>query len=154
MNSSSYSGEIQFFKEKVLEYKKRGLVIFASSSFQTHSIPMLHILSKIDAGIPVYFLNTGYHFPETLEYKKQIEKLLGIKVIDVFSPLPKISQRCNNNYLLFESDTDYCCYLNKTLPMKPVLAEKDVWINGVRKDQNETRKKFDFEEKGPSNTLS
>jgi phosphoadenosine phosphosulfate reductase len=59
-------------KRKIEEYKKGGKKIFTSSSFQTHSIPLLHIISRIDPAIPVYFLNTGYHFPETFAFRDQV----------------------------------------------------------------------------------
>lgn len=150
--NANYETQLEFFRTKIEEYKEKGLRIFASSSFQTHSIPMLHILASIDPTIPVYFLNTGYHFPETLDYRDQIRDLLGIKVIDVGSPIPKTSQKARNGILYFASDPGYCCYLNKTLPMEPVLAANDIWITGVRRDQNANRKNFDYEAKGPHDT--
>ena len=151
--NANYEPQIAFFHSKIEEYKRKGLRIFASSSFQTHSIPMLHILASIDPNIPVYFLETGYHFPETLDYRDQIRDRLGIQVINVESPIPKTSQRAGNGMLYFASDPAYCCYLNKTLPMEPVLAANDIWITGVRRDQNANRKNFDYEAKGPHNTL-
>ncbi|MEQ9229886.1 MAG: phosphoadenosine phosphosulfate reductase family protein, partial [Cyclobacteriaceae bacterium] len=59
------------FKEiqaKLIEYKKSEKKMFTSSSFQTHSLVMLHIISRIDPSIKVYFLNTGYLFPETVAF--------------------------------------------------------------------------------------
>jgi phosphoadenosine phosphosulfate reductase len=144
---------IDFFAQKIHEYQDRGLKVFASSSFQTHSIPMLHILSNIDKSIPIYFLNTGYHFPETLAYRDQIGELLGIEIKNLSSPIPKFAQRDNQNFLMFASNPDNCCYLNKTLPMETVLAENDVWISGVRRDQNLNRSKFTYEAEGAHNTL-
>ncbi|PCH67479.1 MAG: phosphoadenylyl-sulfate reductase [Bacteroidetes bacterium] len=144
--------QISFIKEKIEGYREKKLMLFASSSFQTHSIPMLHIISNIDNTIPVYFLNTGFHFPETIQYKEQIQCFLDIKVIDVKSPIPKSSQRDSGKKLYFASNPDYCCYLNKTLPMEPILAENDIWIVGVRRDQNQNRKSFEYEENGPFNT--
>jgi len=52
--------KIQEIKEQIENYKKKGLKLFATSSFQTHSIVLLHIISKIDKSIPVYFINTGF----------------------------------------------------------------------------------------------
>lgn len=144
----AYQPLVDFFRKKIFHYQREGLRIFASSSFQTHSIPMLHILSEVDNSIPVYFLHTGYHFSETLQYKDQIAKLLHIQVVDVSSPVPKINQRDKQGNLYFTTDPDYCCYLNKTLPMEPVLAQYDVWISGVRKDQSEVRKTMDYEQPG------
>lgn len=132
---------------KIDDYKNRGLKLFTTSSFQTHSIVLLHILSRIDKKIPVYFIHTGYHFPETLSYRDQITELLGLNLKNVFSSTAKINQRDASGKLLFASDPDYCCHLNKVAPLEPVLAEFDIWINGVRADQGELRKNFKIEEK-------
>jgi len=134
------------FKAKIEEYKSNGLKIFATSSFQTHSIVMLHLLSKIDNSIPVYFINTGYLFPETIEYKDQVSKLLGLNVVDTYPLIPKSQQKDALGNLLFTTDPDYCCYLNKIQPLEPILLQYDVWINGVRADQTEVRKNFKVEQ--------
>ncbi len=149
----NYKEELDFICQKIESYQASGLKVFASSSFQSHSIPMLHILSSIDASIPVYFLNTGYHFPETIQFKDEVTKLLGIKVIDLKSNIPKSQQKDHQGRLLFTSDPDYCCYLNKTQPMEPILAEKDVWITGVRKDQSANRSNIDYEANATQGTI-
>lgn len=151
--SENITAQVDFFRRKIEEYKAQNLKIFASSSFQSHSIPMLHILSEIDNSIPVVFLNTGFHFPETLIYRDQIADKLKLNIINVKSPIPKIAQRDMRGRFLYTSDPNYCCYLNKTLPMEPVLLEKDVWISGVRRDQNSNRKSFAFEAPGKHDTL-
>ncbi len=139
--------------ESIRVYKERGLKLFTTSSFQTHSIVLLHMLSRIDNSIPVYFVHTGYHFPETLNYRDNISTLFGLNIKNVYSSTAKINQRDPNGKLLFASDPDYCCHLNKVAPLEPVLAEYDVWINGVRADQSATRKNFKVEEKSKFGTL-
>jgi phosphoadenosine phosphosulfate reductase len=134
------------FKSKIKEYQNQGLKLFATSSFQTHSIVMLHLLSKIDNTIPIYFINTGYLFPETIEYKDKIAKLFGLTVIDTYPLVPKSQQKDSYGNLLFTTDPDYCCYLNKVQPMEPILMQYDIWINGVRADQTEVRKNFKVEQ--------
>ncbi|MFN0276820.1 MAG: phosphoadenylyl-sulfate reductase [Chitinophagales bacterium] len=138
---------ISEISQQLKKYKEKGFSLFTSSSFQTHSTVLLHIIAQFDKTIPVYFLNTGYHFPETISYKEQITKLFGIQTIDVFSSTPKSMQKDAQDRLLFTSDPEYCCYLNKLQPMEPLLDSFDVWINGVRADQNENRKTFHTEEK-------
>lgn len=140
-------------KQQIESYQSRGLKLFNTSSFQTHSVVLLHIISCIDKTIPIFFINTGYHFPETITYRDQITKLLGLNLKDVFSSTPKSQQKDSNGRLLFASDPDYCCYLNKTQPLEPILAEYDVWINGVRADQSSVRKSFKVEEKAPFNAI-
>ena len=133
-------------KDQLNIYKERGLKVFATSSFQTQSVVLLHLLSKIDIPTPVYFLNTGFHFPETLEYKNRLTQLFGLKVIDVFSDVPRIQQRNEKNHFFYACDPDYCCYLNKERPMEPVLQEYDVWLTGVRADQSKVRNNLKIEQ--------
>jgi len=145
--------DIESIKGKINEYLQKDLKLFTTSSFQTHSIVLLHILSKIDNTIPVYFINTGYHFPETIEYKDQLVELFNLNIQEVSSFTPRHMQKDANGRLLFASDPDFCCFLNKTQPLEPILAEKDVWINGVRGDQSAVRKAFKVEEQAPHNTI-
>lgn len=113
--------------------------MFVSSSFQSHSLPLLHIISRLQPEIPVYFLNTGFHFPETMAFRHEIAQRFGLNVIDATSPVSKLGQRDDQGKFFFVSNTDHCCYLNKVLPMEPVMQEHDIWINGVRRDQTKFR---------------
>lgn len=126
-------------KSKIESYKDQGKTLFTTSSFQSHSLVLLHMLSRIDNSIPVYFINTGYHFPETVRFRDYITELFGINTVDLKSDVPKFMQRDYEGKLLFTSDPDHCCYLNKTQPMDAILLAKDIWINGVRADQSSVR---------------
>ncbi len=145
--------EFEEIKHKIEYYKAEGKRIFVSSSFQTHSIPLLHIISRIDVSIPVVFLNTGFHFPETIVFRDEVIEMLGLRLIDLRPEIPKSQQVGPDGKLLFTSDPDYCCYLNKTQPMEKFLTGYDVWINGVRADQNETRKMMSVEEEAPHDVI-
>ena len=140
-------------KQRLEQYKLENKKIFTSSSFQTHSVPLLHIISRIDPSIPVYFLNTGYHFPETLEFKDEIAELFNLNIIDLKPEMPKIMQLDADGKLLFTSDPDHCCYLNKIQPMESVLMQFDVWINGVRAEQNINRSSMGLEENARHNVI-
>ena len=114
---------------------------------------LLHIIGESQLDIPVYFINTGYHFPDTISYKEQITDAFGLSVIDLHPETPKIMQKDSSGRLLFTSDPDYCCYLNKTQPMEKVMQVHDVWINGVRKEQNYFRKTLKAEEPAPYHSV-
>jgi phosphoadenosine phosphosulfate reductase len=79
--------------EIIEELKAENKRVFTSSSFQSHSIPLLHLLSQIDESIPVYFLNTGFHFPETIAYKNKVSAELGLNTIDLHSAVDKMFQK-------------------------------------------------------------
>jgi len=140
-------------EQQLKKYEQEGKKMFVTSSFQTHSIVLLHIISRINPEIPVYFINTGFLFPETIKYKDLIAKEFGLNIIDAKSAVPKSQQKDSYGNLLFASDPDYCCFLNKIQPLDPILAEFDVWINGVRGDQTEVRKAMKVEEESKFGTL-
>jgi phosphoadenosine phosphosulfate reductase len=133
-------------KEKLTEYKDQGKTMFTTSSFQSHSLVLLHMLSRVDKSIPIYFINTGFHFAETVKFRDQIADQFGLNIIDVKSDVPKFMQRDPDGRLLFTSDPDHCCYLNKTQPMDAILMAKDIWINGVRADQSAVRAAMKIEQ--------
>ena len=133
-------------KAKIEDYRASGKKMFTTSSFQSHSLVLLHMLSRIDKSIPVYFINTGYHFPETVQFRDYITDLFGLSIVDLKSDVPKFMQRDAEGKLLFTSDPDHCCYLNKTQPMDGILRSNDVWINGVRADQSAVRAAMKIEQ--------
>lgn len=127
------------FAEQVKSYKQRGLKMFATSSFQPQSIVMLHLISEVDKSIPVYFLDTRYHFPETVDYRNAVEEKFGLDIIDIRSEIPKEEQVDAEGQPLHVSNPEHCCHINKVLPLENVLKKNDVWINGVRKTQTVVR---------------
>ncbi len=140
-------------REQLTRYRKEGRTMFTTSSFQTHSLVMLHILSRIDRTIPVVFINTGYHFPATVAFKDEVATRFGLKTIDLKSSTPKYMQRDAEGRLLFTSDPDHCCFLNKTQPVDGLLRKYDIWINGVRADQSAVRKAMKVEQPAPHDTI-
>ncbi len=146
-----YSQLIDIFQEKILKFKDKK--IFATSSFQSHSLPMLHLIARFMPQMPIYFINTGFHFSETMVYKNQVSKLLGLEVLDLVSPIPKIAQRDAHGAFYFVKDPDYCCHINKVMPVDALLGNYEVWVSGVRKDQNANRSTLEYEMEGKNGTL-
>ena len=145
--------QVDLIASQIKKYQSVGEKMFATSSFQTHSLPMLHILSRIDNSINIYFINTGFHFPETVSFRDEISEKFGLNLVDLHSLIPKNQQRDKSGNLFFTSDPDYCCHLNKVQPLDPVLAKFDIWINGIRADQNANRKKMQVEQKTPQGAM-
>ncbi|MEX2597510.1 MAG: phosphoadenosine phosphosulfate reductase family protein, partial [Salibacteraceae bacterium] len=112
--SKAIEEKISVINEHLQEFRNEGRTFFASSSFQTHSLPMLHVLAEFAPEMPVYFIQTGFHFPETLRFRDEIADVFGINVLNVESRVPKIQQRNQAGNFYFTSDPDYCCFLNKT----------------------------------------
>jgi phosphoadenosine phosphosulfate reductase len=134
-------------------YIDEGKHFFASSSFQSHSIPMLHILNTIAPNFPVYFIDTGFHFPETLVFRDQVAGQLKLNVQNQRGAVSLVNQLTKEDRFLFQSDPGYCCTINKTQPMDSLMMQYDIWITGVRKDQNSNRSTMGYEAQGPHNTM-
>ncbi len=135
-------------------YAQQGQRYFTTSSFQSHSLVLLHMLSRIDRDIPVVFINTGYHFPDTISFRDKIMRDFGLThLIDTRSTVPKAMQLDAQGRFLFTSNPDYCCYLNKTAPLDELLRTYDVWINGVRADQSASRSKMKETQEAPHNSM-
>ncbi|NNC95796.1 MAG: phosphoadenylyl-sulfate reductase [Chitinophagales bacterium] len=135
--------------EQLNRFSADGKRMFISSSFQTHSIPLLHIISRTDVLVDVLFINTGFHFPETLRFRDLVASDFNLNVIDISSVVPKNLQRDIEGNFFFISDPDRCCFMNKTQPMEAYLQTYDIWINGVRADQNANRASMKVYEKTP-----
>jgi phosphoadenosine phosphosulfate reductase len=115
-----------------------------SSSFQTQSIPLLHMISQIAPETRVYFMNTGYHFWDTLIFREQIQRVWGLNVIDLHpdDTWQVFMRRFGKD--LYVTDADLCCYVRKVQPMQKVVDELKAWITGIRRDQTEHRAKAQF----------
>jgi len=120
-------------------FREAGRRMFATSSFQTNSVVLLHLLGEHAPEVPVYFLDTGYHFPETHRFRQQLAERFGLTVHVLSSPVSRTHQLDGAGRLLFTSDPDRCCHLNKVLPLEPVIATHDLWINGIRASQSAHR---------------
>ena len=100
------------------------------SSFGAESAALLHLVSEIDAALPVIFLDTGKHFAQTLSYRKKLAKQFGlINVRDIVPDKEKLARRDPDGDL-WKRDADACCKLRKVEPLREALEGFDAWITG------------------------
>jgi len=118
--------------------------IAASSSFQTQSLPLLHMISRACPEMPVVFLDTGFHFPETLAFRDQVVAHLGLNLMTVRPEIPREAFLRTYGEDIQERDPDFCCYHNKVEPMQRALDGMVAWVAGVRKDQTAHRLEFRY----------
>ncbi len=113
-----------------------------TSSFGPESGVLLHLVSSVDPQIPVLFLETGYHFPETLEYKKTLVEMLGLQNVVDLRADPKKRQALVDKHAgkPYEQDPDQCCHINKVEPLDAALNHYDAWMTGIRRHQTDARK--------------
>ena len=119
------------------------------SSFGAESAVLLHLISSIDPRVPVLFLETGKHFPETLAYRDTLEARLGLKDLRNIRPDAEAIAKKDGTGLRWSYDPDGCCEIRKVIPLKAALAPFDAQFTGRKAFQSSTRSalpRFEIEE--------
>ncbi|KXV42725.1 phosphoadenylyl-sulfate reductase [Gluconobacter roseus] len=109
------------------------------SSFGAESAVLLDLVAQIDPSVPVFFLDTKRHFPETLDYRDRLSRRLGLSDVRSLAPTPKALQDRDPQDQLADFDPDACCALRKVEPLDLMLPDFDVWITGRKRSQSATR---------------
>lgn len=109
------------------------------SSFGTEAAVLLHMVAEIDPYVPVIFLDTWKHFPETLAYRDRLVRELGLCNIQTVMPRRTALKADDPDGTLHASNPDLCCHVRKTLPMLAALRSLDCWITGRKRGQAATR---------------
>ncbi len=126
--------------QRVLAWAASVVPRFAvTSSFGAESAVLLHMLSQVAPEVPVLFLDTDYHFSETIDYRRRLARELGLTVVDVRPELSRTQQAQRFGDRLFARDPDACCRLRKTEPLRRALTSFDGWATGVRRVQTPER---------------
>jgi len=113
--------------------------IAAMSSFQTQSVPLLYMIAHTLPHLPVYFIDTGFHFPETLAFRDRLaeEWHLNVKILKPALDKAAFQKQHGDLYL---HDPEKCCQINKIQPWQTVKDGLAAWITGIRRDQTATRR--------------
>ncbi len=109
------------------------------SSFGTEAAVLLKIAADVDPAIPVVFLDTGWLFQETLEYRDLLIRRLGLRDVRTVSPDPARLAAADPERELWYSDADACCRIRKVEPLARALAPFAAWINGRKRFQGGLR---------------
>jgi phosphoadenosine phosphosulfate reductase len=109
------------------------------SSFGADSSVLLHMVAQVDPSLPVYFLETGKHFAETLQYVDTLKVQLGLSNVRWLRPDPKDIARFDPNGDLWETDPDSCCHIRKTEPLEAEIAQYGGWVTGRKRYQTAER---------------
>lgn len=127
--------------EKIYEYFDLNDIL-VTSSFGTKSVFLLHLLSQINPDQKIHFIDTTYHFPETITYKKELIEKFNLKVIDVFPEIEENTLTREENWWIHHPKM--CCTINKISPLEPIISEHRVWIAGLMSFQTEFRSHLDI----------
>lgn len=109
------------------------------TSFQGAGLVMLHLAKQEGLPFPVFTIDTGLLFPETIELKRRLEQFLGIEIGTLVPDLSPEQQAVAHGPALWERDPDLCCTMRKVLPLRSRLADLDCWITGLRRQQSDAR---------------
>src|SRR5712691_12072069 len=110
-----------------------------TNSFQAEDMAVLHILRQRIPEVPVLFLDTGYHFAQTYEYRDRMAREWSLNLVNVL-PAQTVAQQESAFGILNRSDPTRCCQLRKVEPLLGALEPFDVWFTGLRREQSPTRK--------------
>src|SRR5579863_6958168 len=117
---------------------ERGGLPCVTSSFQHECVALVHMMVEQRPDIPVLFLETGYHFPETLAYRDKIAALWKLNLRNLEAKQSVADQEAQFG-ILNQTAPDQCCKLRKVGPLFAGLEDYDVWFTGLRREQSPTR---------------
>jgi phosphoadenosine phosphosulfate reductase len=101
---------------------------------------IIHLASAVRPGIDVVFLDTGYHFPETIGTRDAVQAVYPITLVNVTASRTVEEQDAELGPRLYGRNPDLCCYLRKVEPLERTLKGYDAWITGVRREETTSRR--------------
>lgn len=108
-------------------------------SFQAEDMIVLDLLRKKLPDVPVLFLDTGYHFASTYEYRDRMTKEWSLNLVNVL-PKQTVEQQESQFGILNRTNPTQCCQLRKVEPLMQALEPYEIWFTGLRREQSPTRK--------------
>jgi len=108
--------------------------VVLTCSFQHDGVVLAHMLRTIAPWVPVVFLNTGFHFAETLAYRDEIARRFAIELREVTPAMAREEFAEKHGLDLYRRDPDLCCRINKVEPLRQALEGVRCWLNGRRRE--------------------
>ena len=125
--------------EQVLAWAARtfgdGLIV--ASNMQDAAL--VDLAAKARPGVEVLFLETGYHFAETIGTRDAVEAGYDVRIVDARADATVAEQDAAEGKDLFAREPDRCCFLRKVVPLRNTLTRYDAWVTGVRRVEARTR---------------
>lgn len=100
---------------------------------------LAHLVAQVAPGTAVLFLDTGYHFAETLATRNDVASRYPLRVVDVRARQSVAEQDAQYGPRLHDRDPDLCCWLRKSMPLAEELADREAWGTGLRRTESATR---------------
>ncbi|WP_326642034.1 phosphoadenylyl-sulfate reductase [Streptosporangium sp. NBC_01755] len=100
---------------------------------------LIDLVSRVKPGVDVLFIDTGYHFAETIGTRDAVQQVYDVNVINVKPSRTVAEQERDLGPRLFGRNPDLCCYLRKVEPLNRALEPYLAWVSGIRRDEAVTR---------------
>ena len=113
------------------------------TSFGAESAVLLHLIADVAPAAPVIFIDTGFHFDETLAYRDELVSHLGLRNVRTVGLDPLSEKRSDPARRLHLNDPDACCQLRKVKVLNHALSGFDGWISGQKRYQSHERSTID-----------
>jgi phosphoadenosine phosphosulfate reductase len=120
-------------------WKRFGSRAAIGTSFQGAGLVMIHLAREHNLPLPVFTLDTGLLFPETIALKQRLEDFFGFAIESLVPDLTVEEQADINGPELWNRNPDLCCTIRKVLPLRDKLCNLDCWVTGLRRQQSDTR---------------
>ena len=120
-------------------HKRFGSRAAIGTSFQGAGLVMLHLAKVNHLQFPVFTLDTGLLFPETVELRRRLEDFLEHPIESLEPDLTVEEQNDIHGAELWKRNPDLCCTVRKVLPLRDKLTGLDCWITGLRREQSDSR---------------
>lgn len=100
---------------------------------------LVHLAAQVHPGVDVLFLDTGYHFAETIGTRDAVEAVYGVNVVNARAEKTVAEQDSIEGKDLFAREPNRCCAMRKVAPLKKELANYSAWVTGIRRVEAPTR---------------
>lgn len=150
--------ELKLFSKQAENWAAEELLLWAVDKFSPRAVltcsfggggtVLAHMLSRKRPDVPVLFLDTGYHFEETVAFKKEFGRRFGLRIVTQQPALTVAEQDAQYGPRLYEHNPDLCCHMRKVEPLAAALRSLDAacWIAALRRDQSRTRRALNIAE--------
>lgn len=145
------SKDIKVLQNELVHKTPRDLIHWAKEEFDDHLVMtsafgasgmvLLDMVREVMPNIPIFFLETGFHFKETLEFIDQVQKEWNLNLIKLYPETSKPDLMKRYGPTPYEHHHNMCCHINKVLPLDKAFKEYQVkgWLTALRKDQSQSR---------------
>lgn len=129
--------------------------VYLTTAWQRNGMAVLDMALRHDPAVPVLFIDTGYHFPETLSYALDMTVRMKLNLVVCKPAISRRDFEAAFGAKLHDTDPDKCCAVNKVEPLRRETAKlgRRVWLTGLRRDQSSARAATPVLQAQPDGTL-